>query len=300
MRLIKVSAPAGKGSDVAQVAFSAGIKEVSIQPAQSLSSDGKSESKDAIDIQTSTPKGKRFIDGLISADFYNSDDYSIAIRQPRSIVSSESLHEITKPLVEPSLDIIEELWQFSHITVGFVGRIFIAACFLAYGLIQQQTLIIIAGLLFLPLLPTLLAISFGIWTRNFRLAGQGALAFLTAAVLLFLGGVAVALSTSPPIKYNEFNPLLVSVLISAAVGVAGVLANTDDVGRRELIGLAATAQIAIIPTWFGISSIFGFSVLDTQNEISTRAIAFGVNLVTIITAALITYILLGYKSKKVT
>jgi hypothetical protein len=300
MRLIKVSAPAGKGSDVAQVAFSAGIKEVSIQPAQSLSSDGKSESKDAIDIQTSTPKGKRFIDGLISADFYNSDDYSIAIRQPRSIVSSESLNEITKPLVEPSLDIIEELWQFSHITVGFIGRIFIAACFLAYGLIQQQTLIIIAGLLFLPLLPTLLAISFGIWTRNFRLAGQGALAFLTAAVLLFLGGVAVALSTSPPIKYNEFNPLLVSVLISAAVGVAGVLANTDDVGRRELIGLAATAQIAIIPTWFGISSIFGFSVLDTQNEISTRAIAFGVNLVTIITAALITYILLGYKSKKVT
>ncbi|HZH35479.1 MAG TPA: hypothetical protein VEX64_11600, partial [Pyrinomonadaceae bacterium] len=114
------------------------------------------------------------------------------------------------------------------------------------------------------------------------------------------GGVAVALSTSPPIKYNEFNPLLVSVLISAAVGVAGVLANTDDVGRRELIGLAATAQIAIIPTWFGISSIFGFSVLDTQNEISTRAIAFGVNLVTIITAALVTYILLGYKSKKVT
>ena len=162
MRLIKVSAPSGMARQIAELAFTAGIKSVSIREEQELSADGKSETKDAVDLQTSTPKGKRFIDNLLNADFYNTQDYSISMRQPRAVISSENNRELTRPLAEPVLDIYQELWQFSHITIGFVGRFFIGASFLAYGLIQNQTLMIIAGLLFLPLLPTLMAISLGV------------------------------------------------------------------------------------------------------------------------------------------
>ncbi len=148
MRLVKINTPQGKGADVAKTAFAVGINQVSVQNTETHSASGKIEAKDEVDIQTSTPKAKCFIDALLQTDFYNQKEYSIAVRQPRSIISGESVRELTSPLVEPAADIFEELWQFSHITVGLVGRVLIAACLLAYGLIHQQTLIIIAGLLF--------------------------------------------------------------------------------------------------------------------------------------------------------
>ena len=246
-----------------------------------------------MDFEASTPKAKRFVDALLAADFYDPADYTINIRQPRSIISKESLRELTRPLVVPASDIYEELWQFSHVTVGFVGRNFIAACLLAYGLIHQKILLILAGLLFLQLLPLLLAFGFGAWTRKCKLAGSSVLAFIVAVVLLIGGGAAVAAVSSPPLKYDEFNTLLIGWLISLAVGIAAGLANSDDVGRREFLGLAATAQIAIIPVWFGICFVFGFPSTTSRDEITTRALGFGLNILTIIVASLATYVLLG-------
>lgn len=297
MRLVKVNMPRGKSADVAQIAFSVGIEKVSVHQNEVLQENGNSESKEAVDIETSTPKAKHFVDALLAADFYNREDFLIAIRQPRSIVSKENLRELTKPLVEPVTDILEELWQFSHITVGFVGRNFIAACFLAYGLIHQQILLIIAGLLFLQLLPLLLATGFGAWTQTWKLVGQSILAFIAAVVLLICGGAAIAAISSPPLKYDEFNTMPVGFLISLAVGIAAGLANSDDVGRREFLGLAATAQIAIIPVWFGICFVFGFPTTSGQEEITSRALGFGLNVLTIIVASLSTYVLLGAAKK---
>lgn len=297
MRLVKVNMPHGKSADVAQIAFSVGIEQVSVHQIEVLRESGNAELKEALDIETSTPKAKRFVDALLAADFYNRENFSVNTRQPRSIISKESFRELTKPLVEPITDIFEELWQFSHITIGFVGRNFIAACLLAYGLIHQQILLIIAGLLFLQLLPLLLAIGFGSWTQSWKLAGQSILAFITVVVILLLGGAAIAAVSSPPIKYDEFNTMLVGFLISLAVGIAAGLANSDDVGRREFLGLAATAQIAIIPVWFGICFVFGFPAMSNQDEIMARGLGFGLNVLTIIIGSLATYVLLGAAKK---
>ncbi len=297
MRLVMVNAPEGRGRDIAEIAFAAGISRVSHRQVVSHEADGKTQTKDVVDVETSTPKAKRYIDGILAADFYTPEDIAIAVRQPRSVINKDDLRDLTRPLVEPATDIFEELWQFTHITFGFVGRIFLAACLLAYGLIQQQTLIIIAGLLFLPLLPTLLAVGFGAWTRNWKLSLHGLLAFLTATALLLAGGAAVAAVSSPPLKYNEFNSLAVGLLISLAVGIAAGLANMDDVGRREMIGLAATAQIAIIPVWFGISFVFGFPPTTGEHEINQRAISFPLNVATIIVASLLVYVLSGAASR---
>jgi hypothetical protein len=46
---------------------------------------------------------------------------------------------------EPSVDLMEELWQFSHITYGLIGRVLISAGLLAYGLIEQKLLLMIAA-----------------------------------------------------------------------------------------------------------------------------------------------------------
>jgi hypothetical protein len=294
MRLVKVKAPQGKAREVADIAFSVGLEKVSVNQALVLSAHHENTTEDVIEIESSTPMAKAFIDALMGAPFFNLNEYSIAVRQPRSVINHESLPRITFPLVEPSTDICEELWQFSQITYGFVGRIFIGSALLAYGMIEFNLLFMIAGLLFIPLLPLMLAAGFGLWTRQFRLAIQGLTAFVVAILLLTAGGVAVALLANPPLRYNESNPLIAGLLISLAVGVAAGLATADDVGRRELIGLAATAQVAILPVWFGICFIFGFPVLGGAPP-GRRALGFILNVAVIVVASFFTYGILGMK-----
>jgi hypothetical protein len=295
MRLVRVKTPSGRAADVAQIAFSSGIDQVSTSTVQVLHPDRKELVQDVVDIETSTPKAKAFIDALTSASFFDPETFSIAVRQPRSIVSHERVTSITWPLAEPTIDIFEELWQFSQITYGFVGRILIGSMLLAYGLIEYKLLFIIAGLLFIPLLPLMLAAGFGVWTRQWRLAAQGIMAFAIAAALLAFGGVIVALMSNPPMRYNESNSLGAGFLISLAVGVAAALATADDVGRREMIGLAATAQVAIIPVWFGVSFVFGFSAIDSMPA-SKRGLSLLMNVTTIVLASMITYAFLAMKA----
>ncbi|HYG81120.1 MAG TPA: hypothetical protein VD861_12065, partial [Pyrinomonadaceae bacterium] len=187
MRLVRVKAPEGKGETVARLAFEAGLEQVTIHQQRTLKSDGSQETKDVVDVETATPTAKAFVDSVMAAPFFDAKEYSIAIRQPRSVVSRESPRKLTWPLAEPSVDIYEELWQFGHVTYGLVGRVLIASLLLAYGMIEHKLLIMIAGLLLLPLLPLLLAMGFGLWTRQWRLALQGLFAFVVATLLL-VGG----------------------------------------------------------------------------------------------------------------
>jgi hypothetical protein len=101
--------------------------------------------------------------------------------------------------------------------------------------------------------------------------------------------------TNPPVRYAEFNPLETSLLISCAVGVAAGLATVDDAGRREMIGLAATAQIAIIPAWIGLCLILGFPSSETAPA-KHRFIALVSNVGAMVIASFITYTLLGVKA----
>jgi hypothetical protein len=117
-----------------------------------------------IDIETSTPLAKKLTDDLMRSEVFDLDNCSVSTRQPRAVVSKERYADITRPWVEPAVDICQELWQFSHITAGFAGRVLIAGGLLAFGIINQQLLLMIAGMLFLPLLPILLGIGFGSWT----------------------------------------------------------------------------------------------------------------------------------------
>jgi hypothetical protein len=291
VRLIKVSAPEGNADKVAQVAFRVGISQVSLHQEQTQKPDQPRETKDVVDINTSTSKAKAFLDALTAEPFFDPGRYSINVRQPRSVLSSENLSSLTWPVVEPSLDIYEELWQFSHITYSFAGRVFIAGALVAYGMIENKMLIMLAGLLFVPFLPLLLAIGFGMRIREWRLAKIGALAFTVGVALLMGAGATVALLVNRPVSYNESNPLMASLLVSLAIGVAATLAIGDDVGKREIIGLAASAQVAIIPVWFGISVVRGYPVA-TSSPASERAITFLVNVAAVIAASLCAFIVL--------
>lgn len=292
MRLVKVAAPEGKAAEIAQLAFNVGIGQVSTMQEVVLHDDGSRETKDVVNIDTATPKAKAFVEALMSAPFFDRQKYSINIREPRSIYGREHPSRVTRPFALPETDLLAELWQFSHVTFSFVGRVLIGALLLSFGMVQANLLFMIAGLLFLPFLPLLLAMGFGTLGRQWRLVGQGFVAFVVGTALILLGGVIIGLLTEPPLKFQEFNPMLTSILFSVAVGVAAALATSDDVGRREMIGLAASSQVAIIPAWLGVSLVFGFPRTGTGSP-AQRSLTFLINICAIVVTSLITYVIIG-------
>jgi hypothetical protein len=288
VRQVTVTAPEGKGPEVAEIAFSVGIGDVSLNLIRALKSGQPEQRKDHVEIETATHLAKAFVEKLSTTSWFNKDEYSITVRQPRSIYSTRPIRSLTRPLVEPTSDLFQELWQFSQITFGFVGRIYIGAILLAFGLVDYRLLFMIAGLLFIPLLPLMLGIGFSLCTRQWKLLGQSALALLTAMILMTAGGLTVGFFSQPPIRYLEANALLTGFVISLVVGVAAGLATSDDVGRREMIGLAATAQVAIVPTWFGLVAVLGLPANDAVSA-KQRALSLLVNTCGIVIASLLTY-----------
>src|SRR3954453_14595810 len=157
MRLITVRAPEGHGDAVIGIAFDTGISEVSLHHAQVRRAQESSAQQEVIEIETSTPKAKDFIEALMVAPFFDPTQYALSIRHPRSLIGQEHPESETYPMAMPTLDVFEELWKYSHITWSLVGRVLMAALLLAYGMIELNLLVMIAGLLFLPYHHPLLA-----------------------------------------------------------------------------------------------------------------------------------------------
>jgi Domain of unknown function (DUF389) len=147
--------------------------------------------------------------------------------------------------------------------------------------------------LFLPFLSQVLAISLGVWSRNWRLALQGVRTVLTSIVVAFAAGAVVAWIVGGPISFSGFKTPLASFAISAAIGITAGLSCADDAGRKYLIGVAAAVQFAIFPVWFGAAVVLG---LPANDVLAQRILSFFINLVTISVCAAIAYAVLHLKS----
>jgi hypothetical protein len=294
MRLIKVKTPEGRGTEVVELALRVGIAQVGVYAQQVHSRERPVQWKDVVDIETATPLARRFVDALLEAPFYDPAEYSFSVRDARTIASQQPPQEVTRPIVEPPTDVLQELWQFTHVTPSFAARVLVGSSLLAFGMVADKLLFMIAGLLFLPFLPVLLATGFGLLTGQWRMVVSGVRALAAELVLAVAAGAAVASLAEPPLRFHDFTPLGTAVLFSLAIGVAAGFATTDDSGWRQLIGLAAASQIALIPVWFGIALVFGFADPGAVPA-SERLAGFGLSLITIPAAALGTYAVLGMR-----
>lgn len=289
MRLLTIKVPAGQGLRVIQTAFAAGIKQVSTQQVQLHREGQPGVTRDVVEIETPTPLARQFLHQLTSLEEFDKGSWIISGRHPQSLITQEDLSKETRPVVTPALEILEDLWQFSHLSVSLVGRVFLSALLLAYGMIELNLPVMIAGLLFLPYHHQMLATAFGACTRSWRLVGQGLWALMLSTVLIIVAAACVAYLTEPPVKFDKFGSLLTGFFIALIVGAAAALASADDAGRRELIGLAATAHITVLPAWFGISLIFGFPEGHVFVE---RFMAFCINVAALTFGAFMVFCLL--------
>ena len=62
MRQVTVTTPEGKGADVAQIAFSVGIRDVSLKSIRALKSDQSEQRKDHLEVATATHLAKAFVE----------------------------------------------------------------------------------------------------------------------------------------------------------------------------------------------------------------------------------------------
>jgi hypothetical protein len=292
MHEVRATVPVERSAAVARIAIDAGIANVSVYDVFVHGSECR---KHVVSAECSTPKTKAFIDSLLRSSVFDVEDCSVSSRELRALIDGDPLAEVTRPMVEPAPDIVEDLWQMSHITASYVGRAAGGAIVLADGVMHNNPVSIVVAALFLPFLSQVLAVGFGLWCRDGRLVRKGASALLTSAVLAYSAGVLVALLTRGPIGFQEFKGPLASFAISAVIGAAAGLSTADDAGRRYLIGVAAAVQFAIFPVWLGAASIIG---LPAWSIIVGRMTSFLVNVVTISGAAVIAYALLGLRREE--
>ena len=64
MRQITVTAPQGKGPEIAEIAFSVGIRDVSVSSIRALKSNEPDRQKDHLEIETATHLAKAFVEKL--------------------------------------------------------------------------------------------------------------------------------------------------------------------------------------------------------------------------------------------
>ena len=297
MRIIQVRAPEGFGEQIAALAFQAGASEVSFQNSKRLKADKSFLSEEVTSIETSTPKAKKLVEALMEAPFYDPKSFNFSVQHPESLWGNELPAKETKPLIQPSSDVYEDLWQYTNVTGGLLIRIFLSSLLLSYGMVEGYMPLIIAGLLFLPYHHNMLAVGFAGCIREWRLLGQGFLSFLLSTLMIMAAGAAVALYLEPGIKFTEFStPPITSFLIAATIGLAAGIAAVDDAGRHELIGLAATAHVSVYPAWFGLKFIFGFSHGDHPWE---KLWVFGMDVATIMVMSGVAFAFMKMKGKGV-
>ncbi len=291
MREIRVTVPPPDESKIARVALENGIGEVAVQEAYVH---GPNQRKVIVSVSVSTPRAKAFLDALFATDWFDPAQHSVTSRELRAIAGRDPLQVLTRPMIAPALDVLEDLWQLSYVTPSYAARAGGAAVLLADGMIENSPIAIVVAALFLPFLSEVLACSFGLWAGHRGLVRQGALALGVSTLISIAAGMAVTLLRASPMGFTDFKGPLPSFGISAVIGIAAGLASADDAGRRYLIGVAAAVQYAIFPVWVGYCCVRGFPDLAT---VGLRIASFAVNVVTIGGLAALVYSWTGMRKE---
>jgi hypothetical protein len=286
MHEIRATLPPEHVQKATQLAREAGIGRIAVSDVYLHGPDAR---WNVVSVETSTPKARAFVEALLGSADLRGADYSLTSRELRAIVSGEEVSGLTRPMSEPFPDVIQDLWQLSHLTPSYVARAAAGAILLAAGILDNNSVAIVVAALFLPFLAEVLAISFGFWSRDRRLILRGLRAIAVSAALAFAAGALVTAIQGGPIHFTAFKSPLASFAISAVIGVTAGLSNADDTGRRYLIGVAAAVQLAIFPVWLGASTVLG---LPPEDVLWSRLGSFFINLGTISLSAVAAYAVL--------
>lgn len=290
MRELRIKVPDGDAPRIVGLIRQLGVERVSVYREFVH---GPDRWEEVISVETSTPESAKVLDAIQHRRLHRPSKQTITVRELRALAGSQHVRSLTVPLEVPQVDLVQDLWQFCQVTYGHLGRVAIASLLLVYGMIRGSLLLMAGGLLFLPALQHLLAVAQSICSRDRRLALQGVFALVSTIAVVVGCGAVIAAIVPEPMKFDDFLSPLPAACISVGIGIAGALASLDDVGKRELIGLATASQVGLVPSWTGISLVKGFNA-----EPTARFASYGVNLSLIVVTATIVYGLVRFRRRE--
>jgi len=116
----------------------------------SIYSNGPDEAQEVVSVEIPIPEAKTFPDALLADPGFDSEKCSISTREWRAILTRGPAFELTQPMIEPTIDVFEDLRRLSHLTRGYVGRAVSGAVLLAYGMLKGNPIAIVVSALFRP------------------------------------------------------------------------------------------------------------------------------------------------------
>src|SRR5436190_5226934 len=200
MHEVRATLPSEFLPEAARLAHAAGIEHVTVSDV----SVNLEKSRKMISVETSTPKARAFLDCVLNSPLLSQIEVGITSRELRAVLNGEPVALVTTPMSEPFPDVIQDLWQLSHITPSYAARAAAGAILLATGIIENSPVSIVVAALFLPFLAQVLAVSFGVWSRDRKLIAHGVRAVVVSTALAFAAGVVVALFEGGPIRFEDF------------------------------------------------------------------------------------------------
>jgi len=215
MHEIRATLPPEQVEKATRLARAAGIDRVAISDIYLHGPDAR---RQVVSVETSTPKARAFVEALLGSAELRGADYSLTSRELRAIVNGEDLAALTRPMSEPFPDVIQDLWQLSHLSASYVALAAAGAILLATGILDDNAVAIVVAALFLPFLAEVLAVSFGLWSRDRRLMLRGLRAIAVSTALTFAAGAVVATAQGGPIHFTASevpSPVLGCRLLSA-------------------------------------------------------------------------------------
>lgn len=160
MHEIRATIPPASVGEAVRLAHAAGVEQVTVPD---VFVHGPDERRIVVSVETSTRKARAFVDALLGSPALAGFEYTLTSRELRAIVSKEPVEAVTCPISEPAPDVIQDLWQLSHVTPSYLGRAAGGAMLMATGVIENSSVAIVVAALILPFLSQVLAISFANW-----------------------------------------------------------------------------------------------------------------------------------------
>ncbi|WAS95387.1 hypothetical protein [Nannocystis punicea] len=288
MREIRLTLPRGSAEAVFDLARAAGIAEASVHEVRVL---GRETTAEEMTLKSSAPKIRTFLRELLRSPLFDRRTVRFSAHEVLALVNEESARRVTVPAGVPLTDVHHDLWRYCHITASFVARTWVSAALLAYAMLKSDTLLAVGALIFTPFSPLVLSTALGVAGRRTELTRQALRVLAVAFVLTVSSAAITGALVGGPMLAEDFGGPTRNFVASALIGVMAALADSDEVGRRQLLGLAMAYPFVRLIVWLGLTLALG--VPDDGERLHDLLLLAG-NAVVMTAAAATTYRVIGH------
>src|ERR1051326_2918370 len=135
MHEIRATVVPEQTDEAVRLAREAGIERINVADIFVYGPDAR---RQVVSVETSTPKARAFVEAILASPALAGSDVSLTSRELRAIINGGDLAELTRRMSEPFPDVIQDLWQLSHVSPSYVGRAAAGGILLAAGLMRSE------------------------------------------------------------------------------------------------------------------------------------------------------------------